>query len=58
MEAFLDSQPVEHGLAGSEKLEALLAQINRGAADRGRALVSIECDGREIDAEGLAAARD
>ena len=53
MQAFLDSQPVSHSLADSEKLETLLAEINRSAAGNGRAVISIHCDGQEIDAQGL-----
>jgi hypothetical protein len=56
MEALLDGQPVEISIADGQKLEALLAEVNQIVAGRGRAVVSIQCDGQEVNAEALTAA--
>jgi len=56
MEAFLDGEPRAYSLAESERLDTLLAEINRDMAEQGRAVVSIHCNGQEVDADELVAA--
>ncbi|UCG33328.1 MAG: hypothetical protein JSU68_01610 [Phycisphaerales bacterium] len=53
MDAFLDNEPWDHCLTDGDKLEALLALVNRDAADKGRTVIAIYCDGQEVNAEQL-----
>ena len=54
MEAFLDNEAWSHSLADTDKLGMLLAAVNRDAADKGRAVIAIQCDGRDLGADELA----
>jgi hypothetical protein len=53
MQAFLDNEPWDHSLTDGDKLEMLLAAVNRDAADKGRTVIAIQCDGQVVNAEQL-----
>ena len=53
MDAYLDNEPLESSVGEDERLEALLAEVNRAMSERDRVVVAILCNDQEVNADAL-----